>query len=217
MHIYTSSNSYFIGFALSEWQMITFVNETMYKFATWIFVYHGFLDLLKYNYRCNHRERSSANSFITAMKKNGCDSETSPSMKIKQRFSNSQWAGKHSDTYDLLIRTSINLLNRRQTCSHTLMVLDPSLSISNLGYMGTLHNHLNTPVTYTLTCGTCEDVKYLLWLVQCWSSSYPHWSGHDQTDGRTPQHMPNPPKIDKMFKTISLLILNTCATHSITE
>jgi len=62
-------------------------------------------------------KRLSINSFVTAMWTNSHNSKTNPSTKTKQRFSNSQWAGKHNDTQDLLIRALIHWLSRQSiTC-----------------------------------------------------------------------------------------------------
>jgi len=62
-------------------------------------------------------KRLSVNSFVTVMWINSFNSETNPSTKPKQRFSNSQWTGKHNDTQDLLIRELIHWLSRQsKTC-----------------------------------------------------------------------------------------------------
>jgi len=68
-------------------------------------------------------KRSSINSFVTATWTNSHNSKTNPSTKTKQRFLNSQWAGRHNVTQDLLIRVLIHWL-LRQSITCIILLLD---------------------------------------------------------------------------------------------
>jgi len=70
------------------------------------------------------KKRWPINSFVTTTWTNGHNSKTNPSAKMKQSFSNTQRAGKHNDTQDLLIRVLIHWLSR-QSFYYWIFVLCP--------------------------------------------------------------------------------------------